>query len=130
MSAIEKLKESREYERFQVHYGVVAALVCETRVKAGLVTDISRGGLSFRYLDHKKEPKWSSHKLKISWNTKKEFYVDSVPCKIASDRSMPTEESYSYSPMRKCSVTFGALTSEQMSQVEYFIKNFTKEPIN
>jgi len=130
MSAVEKLKESREYKRFQVYYGVVAALKCETSVKAGLITDISKGGLSFRYLDlkisNREEPKWSSPEVKISWNTKKDFYIDSVPCKVASDQSMPTEESYSYLPMRKCSVTFGEMTPEQMSQVEYFIKNFTK----
>jgi len=130
MSAIEKLKESREYERFQVHYGVVAALECETRVRAGLVNDISRGGLSFRYLESKNEPKCSSQELKISWNTKKDFYIDSVPCRIASDQPLSSKEYYSYLPMRKCSVTFGEMTPEQMSQIEYFIKNFTKGPIS
>lgn len=120
-----------ESERFQVRYGTVAALECASHVKAGLVTDISRDGLSFRYLDHgidnQEEPNWPSHKLKISWNAKKDFYIDKVPCEILSDRLMPVKESYSYVPMRKCSVRFGEMTPGQRSKVEYFIENFTKD---
>lgn len=133
MPVMEELEEPREYERFQVCYGAVATLECAFRVKVGLITDISMGGLSFRYLDHKignrEEPKWPSYELEISWRTKKGYCMDRVPCGIVSDLPMPAKESYSYVPMRKCSVRFGKIPPEQITQLEYFIVNFTKGPI-
>jgi len=124
-----------EYERFQRHNGAVAALVCESRVKvAGLVTDISMSGLSFRYLDlkisNREEPECPSCELKISWNAKKEFYINRVPCKIVSDHPMAVKEFFSYVPMNRCSVSFGEMNPDQISQLKYFIENLNKGQID
>lgn len=123
-----------EYEKFLGHHSAVVALVCKSRVKVvGLVTDISMGGLSFRYLDFKisnrEESECPFYELKISWNAKKEFYIDKVPCKIVSDHPIPAKEFFSYVPMNRCSVRFGEMNSDQISQLKYFIKNLTKRQI-
>ena len=59
-------------------------------LKIGLVTDISKNGLCFCYLDHENNNKENEKELlrpNISLNVE-EFYLDKVPCEIVSDQDI------------------------------------------
>jgi len=126
----EKLGDQvREHQILPVRYGTVAALEeCYSCVKIGIITDISKSGLSFCYLDlgsnnTKKKPP-ESFKPKISWNIS-EFYMDDVPCEVISEQEISPDFSCCNLPMKKCKVRFDELMPEQASKLEQFIENFT-----
>lgn len=126
----EKLREQlREHQMLPVRYGTVAALEeCRSCVKIGLITDISKSGLSFCYLDldsnnTKKEPA-ESFKPRISWNIN-EFYMDAVPCEVVSEQEITPDFSCYKLPMKKCRVRFDELMPDQALKLKQFIDNFT-----
>ena len=120
--------EQRKHKRFRAQYGAVAALDNMSDVRLGLITDISKGGLAFCYVDHgthlETEGREDS-KLEISL-TAKDFYLDKLLCRLVLDCDIPAEESATLLPMKKCSVQFAELAPHQVSQLDYFLENFTK----
>lgn len=123
---MEEQTDLRKHSRYQARDGSVAILKSDTSTKLGLITDISRGGLSFCYLDleHEKDLK-SLLKVNI-FREVDGFSLFNVPCKIIKDYNSPHAKSIISGPLRKCSVQFAELTSDKISQLEYFIENFTK----
>lgn len=127
MSNEKKREELRKHRRHHIQHGTVAALEeCKCCVKVGLVTDISKVGLAFCYLDHVKTEEKSKEPFKpvISWNVN-HFYMDNVPCEVISDQDITRSFSFCKRPMRLCRVRFDELTPDQSSRLEHFIENFT-----
>lgn len=114
--------ERREYKRFEVQEGAFASLRGPIS-KLGQITDISRGGLAFRYIDTGIRPDKSFH-LDISL-TDNGFHLKEVSCKNISDSEIAKEFHFSSITMRRLGVQFAELTHNQTSQLEHFIQTHT-----
>ena len=93
--------------------------------KVGIITDINREGLSFRYFHDATQVEDDTHRvLTLSIFNQDGFLLCHVPCKIISDDSMLSEYTFSLVKMYKCSLLFGELTVDQQSQLDSFIAHF------
>jgi hypothetical protein len=117
----------RNYHRFQVRAGAIAAL---NDTKLGTITDISREGLAFRYIDFGYEEEESLKGLQeVSIVNDAGFALHNVPCKVIKDDYSLPEYPFSSLRMNKCRLQFIRLTAEQQSQLDYFIANFAKRSV-
>ena len=112
----------RNYHRFQVRVGAIAAL---NDSKLGTITDISRAGLAFRYIDFGYEEEEDLKDLQeVSIVNDAGFALHNVPCKVIKDDYSLPEYPFSSLRMNKCRLEFVQLTAEQQAQLDYFIANF------
>lgn len=116
---MEKKTERREHQRYRVKED---ALVISPEV-VGQITDISLGGMAFRYADKTNSSQLSEELDMFLSND--DFYLDSVPFTTVSDRTLLTVSPYSSMAMRHCGVQFGQLSPSQKSQLEQFIESHT-----
>jgi len=117
----------RNYHRFQVRAGAIAAL---NDSKLGTITDISRVGLAFRYIDFGYEEEEDLKDLQeVSIVNDAGFALHNVPCKVIKDDYSLPEYPFSSLRMNKCRLQFVQLTAEQQSQLDYFIANFAKRSV-
>jgi len=113
----------KEQNRFQAKDVAYAALHGS---KVGIIIDITREGLSFRYFHDATHVQDDSHKvLTVSIFNQDGFALQHVPCRVIADDSMLSEYTFSLVKMYKCSLKFGELTTEQQSQLDYFLVHFT-----
>ena len=118
-----KQKERRKYRRFQVEDVAVAIL---GKSKIGIITDISQGGLAFRYIGFEQEEEdhcTGSLELR-TFSDVADFSLFDVPYAITRKHNTPSEYYLSTLRMKKCCIQFGHLNPEQISQLEYFIDLF------
>lgn len=120
--------ERRRHKRFSARDGSIAALKKgKAGSKCGIITDISRGGLAFRYLayihDQDKELV-EQLEVDILYEVNHLFLLN-MPCRIIQDNYIPPEYSFSLGLMRKCRIQFGELASYQIPPLEYFITHCT-----
>lgn len=117
-------KERRKHHRRSARGDSFAMLEPETRIM-GQIIDVSRGGLSFRYLPSHfaaqvRQRECALHILLADHS----FYFDPLPCRVASDDRISQHEfGFSLLAMRRCSVSFLDLSEEQRSQLDYFVRN-------
>ena len=92
--------------------------------KVGRIIDIGMDGLRFGYVASK-ELSYKSFEVDI-FLSNTDFYLERVPCEMISEARIPRSP---FGPLsiRKCTVQFGELTPNQMSQLEYFIQNHAIE---
>ena len=114
--------ERRQQTRFKAAEGAFAALVNRDS-KLGQIRDISKKGLSFRYIDHGAEPCETSE-LKIIIG-KSGLYLDNLPFTTISDCEIKDEYSFSSLKMRRIGLKFGKLTVQQRVRLEKFIEEHT-----
>jgi hypothetical protein len=117
-----ELVEGRQHRRFIVHNGGFAALYNEFTA-LGQIIDISRSGLSFRYVASEART-YGSAELRILM-TDGSFCFEKVPFKAIWDSAMPREFSSGAITLRHCGVQFGDLTHSQRVDLEYFIQSYT-----
>ena len=70
MNEIKNQNEQRKHKRFLDPHAAAAVLTLKSWSKLGLITEISRGGLAFRYLDNKtvsEEVPVDCAEVKIIW---------------------------------------------------------------
>ena len=116
--------ERRKLPRLEIK-DRAAAVMSDSRF--GIILDISKGGLSFRYIESPEETETiSARQVSI---THDDFILTDMPCKIVKDR-YPIEEYSSLSSltMYRCCLQFGELAPNHKSHLDYFIANFTKQP--
>lgn len=116
--------EQRNYHRYRVRAGAIAAL---NDSKLGSITDISRGGLSFRYIDfgyEEAEESWEATEVSIVNDAG--FALHNVPCRIIMDNRSQSEYHFSTLRMNTCRLQFVEMTPEQQAQLDYFIANFAR----
>ena len=111
--------ERRKHKRYKVKGGFVVLRPHDT--KLGTIVDISVDGLTCDYFCEE-DPSRKSTTLDIF--TDGDFRLLGLPCRTVSDfetlkTPLPSVRK------RRCGVQFGELTQSQMSQLEYFIENYT-----
>ncbi len=113
--------EHRKHRRFQIRQGTYVALA-PPYGKVGPVIDISRGGLSFRYVDGKETTNESYIHIFL---TEANFYLEKVPVKTILDFKIPDKSASSSITMRRCGLQFKGLTHNQASQLKFFVENYS-----
>lgn len=122
------MESSLKYQPERMHPRYKAmhrALVLVTQGPEALpyhIIDISEGGLSFRYLGQKLK---RTEIWKISLYHNFDLVVDDLPVKPVSDYRLRDN----LVPVRRGSLCFESLSSEQRSQLERFIENYSDEPL-
>ncbi len=114
--------ERRQQPRFKAAEGVFAALVNHNS-KLGQIKDISKIGLSFRYIDHGSTAGGTSE-LKIIIG-RGGLYLDKLPFKKVADFEIKSEHSFSSIKMCQIGLQFGKLTRQQRIRLEHFIQTHT-----
>ena len=114
--------ERRQHPRFKAVEGVFAALVNHNS-KLGQIRDISKMGLSFRYIDHGDDPGEASE-LKIIIG-RGGLFLDKLPFRKVSDFEIRNEYSFSSLKMRQVGLQFGKLTQHQRIRLDSFIREHT-----
>jgi hypothetical protein len=119
---MEQQANRRNDRRFQVRTGAIAAL---NDTKLGTITEISRVGLAFRYIDFGYEEEEDLKELQeVSIVNDAGFALHNVPCKVIQDDYSLPEYPFSSLRMNKCLLQFVQLTAEQQAQLDYFIATF------
>ena len=122
---MEEPVEQRKQKRFRVKQGAFAALG-HLFSPVGQILDISRGGLSFRYVAGNDQSKGSSE-LKILL-TDAGFHFNMLPFKPIWDLAIPYALSY-VSRTIQCGGQFGELRGDQKLDLDYFIQNYTTDEV-
>ena len=107
----------REHQRFKAKQ---RALLLFPQVSDALpyhIIDISKGGLSFRYLGNKLK---RSETCTISLYHEFDLIVDSLPVDEISDYRLRDN----LVPVRRGSISFGDLNPEQLDQLTAFIQKY------
>lgn len=123
-------RERRRHERFTVKDNAYVAVRPEF-YKLGKIKDISKGGVSFEYIQHNHlnnrfsitnriiEPE-----IDIFLGTKK-FYLSSIPCKVIYDNELTDDEDALTTGCHDkcCGLEFGNLSEKQLEQLLFFLNN-------
>jgi hypothetical protein len=115
------VKERRRHKRHSDPGGAYVILKPSDN-GAGRLINIGRGGLMFEYVTVEPAPT-DATELEI-FVTDSLFRLHEVPCQNVWDSLMLQNPTISLEK-RRCGLKFGELTPHQMSQLEYFIKNYT-----
>ena len=122
MSKGKDLVEQRKHTRFRVMDGIYAALG-STGNKLGQIINVSRGGLAFRYIDIGERP---DRMLELEISPKDNgFGIRDVLFQTIFDSEASSDFPFASTPMRRRGGRFITLTREQISDLEYFIQNYT-----
>lgn len=106
--------ERRRHRRHRATAGVFAV-----NSKFGQIIDISRGGLSFRYVERRGWPK-ELFEMGVLYGDD-DFSLDNLAIKTISDCVIANGLSSYSTIIRRCGVQFGDLNPKQMRDLEYFI---------
>lgn len=87
---------------------------------------MSPGGLSF-LCTASRPPEEGPTQLDI-WLADHSFYFDKIPRTVVSHPEVPHGLSMGTQTIRRCSVRFGDVIEDQISQLDYFIRNHTSKP--
>ena len=112
----------RTHTRFRVE---CIACVKLSNAMVGIITEISKEGLVFRYIRENSEEKKNANEPLTVSIFKNGFSLLNVPCRIIKDNDILPEYYLSSAKMHKCYVQFEELTEDQKSQLDYFISHFT-----
>lgn len=114
--------ERRIYPRYAVREGAYAALSPDSTIM-GQIVNISKGGLCFRYIEHREQAFESvATHIFVGDNG---FYLEKMPYKIVEDEQLDHGSSFSSIAMRQRRVQFSDLTPNQLAQLDYFLLNRT-----
>jgi len=113
--------ERRQSTRFRPKDGTMAV----NNHALGPVTNISMGGLSFRYMGKNTNRKITDQ-LGIFLGSEN-ILIDKLPTKIVSDKLVSKGSSFLKTPTRECSIQFLDLTTNQHEKLLNFISHKTVE---
>ncbi len=115
-------KDKRQHIRYRVKDHVYVSLRSETEEEVGQILDISKGGLSLHYLETF-EKKRAYTDLGIF--SSMELAVERIAFRSVSDIKLVGEPKLNGPKLRRYSLQFENLTSEQETKLDYFISNYT-----
>ncbi len=120
--------EKRKNIRFFVREDVIVALRNGFN-RIGKVKDISMGGLSFEYI-YDEDSNWvHSNRNIVLWVN--DFNMSKIPCRVVYNIPIGIPSEYDSLTIqfipRRCGVQFETLAENQRAQLEFFLKNYTKE---
>lgn len=119
--------EKRKQKRFFTQDDAFAAMRADFK-KIGKINDISTGGLSFSYLVQ------PSPKAKASVDSQfvdiflsgNQYHLPEVPCNVVYDIPNPAFFKTNDAEMFRCGLEFKPLNTNQIGQLNMFIKKYTK----
>ena len=129
----------RTHRRFKVKDGTFAVLL-QNSSKLAEIIDISMTGFAFRYSDsafidndrdgraflYQDRQQQLDHLASFDiFLVDSGIYLDRIPCKIVSHIEIDGLAPNSI-PMKRCGIAFEKLLPEQISDLEYFIRNCTQ----
>jgi len=119
--------EQRKNIRFLAQDNVIVALQ-SVYTKVGKVKDISMGGLAFEHIDDEKPNSETSRRDILLWVNG--FRLSKLPGRIVYDIPLPPPNEYQeliiHLITRRCGIQFEALSEDQASQLDFFLKTYTK----
>jgi hypothetical protein len=119
--------EQRKNTRFLVQDDVIAALR-NGYTKIGKVKDISMGGLAFEHIDDQNSNSETSRRDILLWVNG--FSLSKLPGRIVYDIPLAPPNEYQefiiHLTTRRCGVQFETLSEDKVSQLDFFLKNYTK----
>lgn len=121
------LAERRKNKRCSIKGLAFVVMKSDSTEQHGLITDVSKEGLSYRYLEGKEVP-ISQTSLDIYYQNKR-LLID-VPNTTIEDFVIPTTESHSGLPMRRRNIQFDNLPANQKTQLEKLIDYETTDLID
>lgn len=117
-----KYQPAREHQRFVAAHRALVLIDSGPESLPYHIMDISESGLSFRYLGQKlKRSKITEVNLYHDF----ELIVEGIPVQAVSDYRLQDN----LVPVRRGSLIFKQLNTEQRSQLERFIQNYTEAPL-
>lgn len=123
------LSERRREERHQPG-GSAFAAVEDTGI-AGLISDISRGGLCFKYIDDPLEHKSGLPDDKVVSLVSLYSFVGYLRFKVVNDYPVLNVTPFSSMAFRKCHLQFDELNEQQLDELESYISwNVTENRID
>lgn len=121
MASRRNLVERRKYNRFSAKDSVAAALRSHLSKKVGLVMNVSRGGLAFRYIDSAEKV---SEPLELDIMLGDiSISLKDVPVEFVTDGVMQDEYSFSLIPLRKCSVRFADMNEDTATRLDFLLQH-------
>jgi hypothetical protein len=121
---MEELFERRKHKRLLAQDGAFVELR-NHRSKIGEIIEVSKGGLSFHYIDIGDRPKES---LELDIFLKHAgFRLEKLPAETVLDVEITKTIHQGITKIRRHGVKFGKLTKSQQSRLEYFIRHFTTD---
>ena len=114
--------ERRKDRRFKLK-DPAFAIMYYSPTRIGQITDISRSGLTVRYVKNGED----SNELNGLDICKSDFrfYIDNIKAKAISDLEIIDKTFIGSEEKRRCGIKFEGLSNNQLSQLENFIQNFT-----
>jgi hypothetical protein len=116
-------EDRRKHPRFKVNRRLVVTLKTESEAKLCIITDISRGGLAFRYLNDGKQEVCQNNTLCMLTLCEADgkVLIANIPARIVHDCQSPEELFFSLVQMRRCCAQFRAMSPEQRSKLDIII---------
>jgi len=119
--------ERRSSDRFLVD-DMTFATLSDGFKKAGKAKDISVGGLSFTYFRENGEMNLDIHHTQVDiFLPGKGIRLNKIPCNIVYDIFYLPDGKGLLVRMKRCGLSFGKLTKNQLDQLNLFIKTHTKQ---
>lgn len=115
-------EDRRTHTRYPVKNGVVAFMEASVN-KLGHVEEISKGGLSFRYMQIGNEI-YLSDTINLFF-PRHDFNLNHIPIKLVTDIEEFNQSQFRTVTMRRCGVRFLDLSDDQTQKLDYFIRNYT-----
>ena len=116
--------ERRKSKRYKV--ATPAFVECSMdSISTGQILDISKGGLSFRYMSKGDKPK-KVFVLRI-YSSRDDFSIENITVKTVYDLTTPVAFTVTRTTMRRRGVQFSDLSPSQLSQLKHFIHNYAQE---
>ena len=119
--------DKRKHPRFSVEENVIVALQNGLN-RIGKVKDISLGGLSIEHIYEEDLIEGDTRKSLILWIN--DVNLPKIPCKIVYNRPLQIPSEYDSLTIRlitkRCGIEFESLTDQQITQLELFLKTYTK----
>ena len=117
--------EHRKHKRFKVKSGAVAVEfnTASEYIHIGKIMNISKGGLAFGYIDIDGE---LTEPFELDIVAALDgFYLKNVPFKTVWVSPVAGHSAFIFLERKQRSVQFGEMTPHQISQLDYFLHNYT-----
>ncbi len=129
MKVTKKITERRKYKRYKAKDGSFAAINPNNCNIIGQISDISMGGLAFKYIDdsdydndYEKKQNYhdkSKHSMLLS---SLNYYVDDINYQTIEDIEVDENITFSAIKLRKRRIKFNGLTSRQTFDLNFYLE--------
>jgi len=127
MAGRKRIVERRSNNRYKAVDGAYAAISPNSH-KLGQITDISIGGLSFKYIDTRdNDTRTGEIQEDAVFLSSMGYYVGNLPFKTVSDYDITP--SFSSMKVRKRHIQFTDLNFKQLFDLDYYLRNNVSEQI-